>query len=233
MKINPPCKRFIIFSGGGGLIVRSQSVDVPAGRTVFEVNEVPASYDPNTTTVEILNIKGKASLVQIDVRRPDKRIMDMFINREKTASDSIIQSSTDLRGGNREKIIQICESAYYRRYEDMTGSISISIDAETPSQFTLQIKYFMEDSRIKWKPTIRVNIDDEKKKANIEGYIMVMNNSDFNFENVEFQFAEFDLIQEVGEEGFLSGIETAQAKQTLMPETKLLQNLKRVRKFIK
>jgi hypothetical protein len=233
MKINPPCKRFIIFSGGGGLIVRSLSVDVPAGRTVFEVNEVPASYDPNTTTVEILNIKGKASLVQIDVRRPDKRIMDMFINREKTASDSIIQSSTDLRGGNREKIIQICESAYYRRYEDMTGSISISIDAETPSQFTLQIKYFMEDSRIKWKPTIRVNIDDEKKKANIEGYIMVMNNSDFNFENVEFQFAEFDLIQEVGEEGFLSGIETAQAKQTLMPETKLLQNLKRVRKFIK
>lgn len=233
MVINPPCKKFVIFSGGGGLIYRSQIVEVPTGRTIIDIGDVPASFDPNTTTVELIDVNGDASVAQIDVRRPDKRIMDMFINREKSASDTIIQSSTDLRGSNRQKIIQICESAYYRRYEDMTGSISVVVDAKENSNFTLQIKYFIEDSRIKWKPTIRVNIDEKTKKANIEGYIMVMNNSDFSFENVELQFAEFDLVSDVGEEGFLEEIAFEQAAQTNMPKTKMLQNLRRVKKFIK
>ncbi|MBD3226927.1 MAG: hypothetical protein GF329_01965 [Candidatus Lokiarchaeota archaeon] len=234
MKINPSCSTFIIFSGGGGLVTRSQMVEVQQGQTTFEITDVPASFDPNTTTVELLeNVDDNVELVQIDVRRPDKRIVDSFIQREKTASDSIIQSSTDLRGANREKIIRICESAYYRRYEDMLGTIMISVKAKVPCKFKLQIKYFIEDTRIKWKPTIHVKINKDTHNAEIEGYIMVMNNSDFNFENVELQFAEFDLIREVGEEGLLGNIATEQAVQTKMPKTRLLQNLRRVKNIIK
>jgi hypothetical protein len=233
MKINPPCKTFIIFSGGGGLIYRAQPVEVPAGQTIFEISDVPASFDPNTTTVELKDVSGEVELSQIDVRRPDKRIVDSFIQREKDASNQIIESSTDLRGANREKIIQICESAYYRRYEDMMGIISVSVNAKVPSKFILQINYFIEDSRIKWKPTVHVKIDDITKKAIIEGYIMVMNNSDFNYENVDLQLAEFDLIREVGEEGFLDDIEEEQAVQTKMSKARMLQNLGRFRTLLK
>ncbi|TFF85235.1 MAG: hypothetical protein EU551_04435 [Promethearchaeota archaeon] len=233
MKINPPCKTFIIFSGGGGLIYRAQAVEVPAGQTTFEISDVPASFDPNTTTVELNDVSGEVELSQIDVRRPDKRIVDSFIQREKDASNQIIESSTDLRGANREKIIQICESAYYRRYEDMMGIISVSVKAKVPSKFILKINYFIEDSRIKWKPTVHVKIDDITKKAKIEGYIMVMNNSDFNYENVDLQLAEFDLIREVGEEGFLDDIEEEQAVQTKMSKARMLQNLGRFRTLLK
>ncbi len=233
MKINPPCKKFIVFSGGGGLIARSQVVEVPAGKTTFEINEVPASFDPNTTTVELLEIEGDVELSQTDVRRPDKRIVDSFIQREKTASDAIITASTDLRGSNREKIIGICESAYYRRYEDMIGTINVSVQAKVPSKFILQINYFVEDSRIKWKPAIHVNINKETKKAKIEGYIMVMNNSDFSFENVECEFAEFEVVSEVGEEGFLDDLEMEQQVQTKMPKARMLQNINRMRTLLK
>jgi hypothetical protein len=232
MTINPPCKKFIIFSGGGGLSFRSQTIEISSGQTLIEISDVPASFDPNTTTVELNNIKGNAKVIQIDVRRPDKRIMDMFINREKTASDAIIQSATDLKGSNREKIIQICESAYYRRYEDMKGTIIILVEAEESCESLLDIKYFIEDSRIKWKPTIQVEIDEKTKSANIEGYIMVMNNSDFSFENVELQFAEFELIKEVNDHGFLEQFEYEQAKQTELPATKLMKNLKKMKTMI-
>ena len=234
MKTNPPCKKFVIFSGGGGLITRSQVVEVPAGQTTFEISEVPASFDPNTTTVELLDITtGDVELNQTDVRRPDKRIVESFIQREKAASDAIIKASTDLRGSNREKIIQICESAYYRRYEDMIGMVSVSINAKVPTKFTLQISYFIEDSRIKWKPAIHVKIDKQTKQARVEGYIMVMNNSDFSFENVECEFAEFEVIHEVGEEGFLEDLEMEQAVQTKMPKARMLKNLARVRTVLK
>lgn len=234
MKINPPCKKFVIFSGGGGLISRSLVVEVPAGQTSFEISEVPASFDPNTTTVELLDIvSGEVELIQTDVRRPDKRIVDSFIQREKDASNQIIQASTDLRGANRDKIIQISESAYYRRYEDMLGTITVSVNAKAPSKFTLQINYFIEDSRIKWKPAIHVNIDKATKRADISGFIMVMNNSDFNFENVECEFAEFEVISEVGEEGFLDDLEMEQQVQTKMPKARMLQNINRMRTLLK
>lgn len=229
MRINPPCKKFVVFSGGGGLISRSQVVDVPAGRTSFEISDVPASFDPNTTMVELLDVTGDVALAQIDVKRPDKRIMDNFITREKTASDNIISASTDLRGSSREKIIQICESAYYRRYEDMLGSISVLLEAKAPSTFTLRVRYFIEDTRIKWRPTVHVNIDPKTHQATLEGYIMIMNNSDFSFENVEVEFAEFELTADVTEEGFFEDLATEQAVQNKMPSTNLLKRMKKSR----
>ncbi|MHA1733139.1 MAG: hypothetical protein ACTSU5_14420 [Promethearchaeota archaeon] len=225
--INPPCKKFVVFSGGGGLVSRSQQVEVPPGRSRFDIADVPASFDLNTTTVEVIGAEGAVELVQVDVRRPDKRIMDQFISREKQASDSIIQSSTDLRGANREKIIQICESAYYRRYEDMLGTISVIVDAKGPAKFTLQVKYFVEDSRIKWRPSIHVHVDPKTKRATIEGHLQVMNNSGFAFENVDLGFAQFDLQYDVGEEGFLDLIEAEQAVQTMMSKPQMLKRMKR------
>jgi len=63
------------------LITRSQVVEVPAGQTTFEISEVPASFDPNTTTVELLDISvGDVELSQTDVRRPDKRIVEGLVN---------------------------------------------------------------------------------------------------------------------------------------------------------
>ncbi len=235
MKINPPNKKFVIFSGGGGLMVRSQTVEVPAGRTIFEIDDVPASFDPNTTTIEISEPSEGSGieLVQIDVRRPDKRIIDSFIAREKNASNAIIQSSTDLRGESRDRIIQICESAYYRRFEDMFGAINVVIDAKAPGRFTLQVKYFLEDSRIKWRPGIHAYIDPKSKTSRVEFHIQVMNNSDFSFENVEVQFAEFELESEVGEQGYLANIATEQAVQNKMSAPNLLRQVKRVKKFFK
>ncbi len=233
MNINPPCKKFIIFSGGGGVVFRAMEIELPSGKTILNVADIPASFDPNTTTVELGNVNGDVNLIQIDVKRPDKRISDMFIEREKTASDAIIQSATDLKSSNREDIIEICESAYYRRFEDMKGGMKIIIHAEKQSTCTLEIKYFIEDSRIKWKPTIQVEINEQTKKADIEAYIMVMNNSDFNFENVDLQFAEFELEREIGYDGFLTEFANEQAMQTEMPKAKLVRNLRKMKTFIK
>ncbi|MHC1590703.1 MAG: hypothetical protein ACXQS8_01315, partial [Candidatus Helarchaeales archaeon] len=66
MKVNPPITRAIIFSGGGGLVVRQQKIKVNPGKNIFEVQEVPASFDPDTTTVEIQSSQpDKVKLIQL------------------------------------------------------------------------------------------------------------------------------------------------------------------------
>ncbi|GAB4312117.1 MAG: hypothetical protein Kow0069_12770 [Promethearchaeota archaeon] len=233
MEIKPRHERLVVFSGGGGLVVRSQTVEVPAGRTTIEIVDVPASFDPSTTSVDLLDVEGAVALVQVDVRRPDKRIMDAFIQREKTASDVIIRSSTDLRGDNRERIISICESAYYRRYEDMEGFVAVTVDAKVPSRFKLRLRYFLEDSRLKWRPSVHVRVDKATKKATVEFHAQIMNNTAFAYEDVEVQLAEFELEREVGEEGYLAAIEAEQAVQTKMARPNMLRRLKRVRALLK
>ncbi|MHA1313843.1 MAG: hypothetical protein ACTSRB_08060 [Candidatus Helarchaeota archaeon] len=194
MKINPPITRAIIFSGGGGLVVRQQKMKAVPGKNVFEVLEVPASFDPDTTTVEIKTGQPeKVKLVQLSVKLPDKKTVEMVINRERTASDNIITNATDLRAESRHKILNICESAYYRQYEDMYGELNIIVKSEIEDEIDITIKYFILDPRIRWTPTLQVDLDEKNKTANIIGYINVNNNSDFLFENVELEFAEFEL----------------------------------------
>ena len=198
MKINPQIKEAIIFSGGGGLAIREQKVKILPGKNTLEILEVPSSFDAETITVEIeTEHKDGIKLVQVSVSLPDKTISDMVISREKSAANQIISQATDLRTG-RNEILRICESAYYRQYEDMKGELTVIIQSDLEAEIQLTIKYFFTDMRIRWKPGIQVDLNENT--ARMVGYINVNNNSDFIFENVELKFAEFELAPEYADE---------------------------------
>ena len=232
MKINPIPTQFTIFSGGGGLIERTQKIRVHPGINQFEIDNVPASFDPSTTMVFFSN-NEKISLQQVDVKRPDKMIVDTFINREKQAAKNIIVNATDLRGESREKILQIIESANYRRYEDMKGTIIVSIESQIEQEIELTIKYFIEDSRIKWEPSLKVQIDEESGNATLEGYILVMNNTDISYPKCEIGFAEFEDIGVNPEDGFLDDLAMEQEAQNIMPRARMMKKMKKASNYFK
>ena len=195
MKINPTPTQFIIFSGGGGLIEREQKVHVVPGLNTFDIENVPAAFDPSTTMVYFPaeeKLADSITLQQVDVKRPDKKIVENFIQREQNAAKNIIANATDLRGENRELILQLIESANYRRYEDMQGTIIVTLDSDRDQELTLGIKYFIEDARIKWEPSMHVELDEETQTATIESYILVMNNTDITYPKCKVGFAEFE-----------------------------------------
>ncbi|MFX0101845.1 MAG: hypothetical protein ACFFCS_19930 [Candidatus Hodarchaeota archaeon] len=228
MKINPQPTKFIIFSGGGGMIERVQKVRVNSGVNRIEIDNVPAAFDPTTTTVFFPEPKEGINLMQVDVKRPDKRIVDNFINRERGAASQIIQNATDLRGSNRDQIIQLIESAHYRRYEDMNGTIIVSLEANSEKEISLGIRYFIEDSRIKWEPSLHIKINEGDNTATIEGFILVMNNTDISYPQCQVGFAEFEMESYVGEEGYLDDLGYEQEKQSVMPKKRMMSNLKKM-----
>nr|MDO8114542.1 hypothetical protein [Candidatus Sigynarchaeota archaeon] len=236
MKINPLPKKFIIFSGGGGIVERVQRVHLVSGVNRFEVGEVPAAFDPSTTTVFFPDPVEEVTLLQVDVKRPDKFIVNNFITREQNASNAIIQSSADLRGTNRDQIIDLIESAHYRRYEDMAGTIVISLESKTEQEITMGIKYFLEDSRIKWEPSLHIKIDEKKGVATVEGFILAMNNTDTSYPTCEASFAEFEMQTDVAEaiakEGFLNNLEAEQSAQNVMPANRMMKAVKQSKHFI-
>jgi len=194
LRINPPITDAIIFSGGGGLVIRKQKVRVTPGKNILEIMDVPASFDPETITVELKGEQlNSIKLSQISVKLPDRTIANMVIQRERNASNNIITNATDLRAESRKQILAICESAYYRQYEDMMGELNITIQSDIEGEVIIVIKYFIIDMRIRWKPGVQVDLDEKNNVATIVGYINVDNNSDFIFENVELEFAEFEL----------------------------------------
>ncbi len=69
--------------------------------------------------MDLIGASEDIEIVQIDVKRPDKNIMNQFIQREKSAATNIINAATDLRGQNRDKILSMIESTHYRAYEDV------------------------------------------------------------------------------------------------------------------
>src|SRR5271157_2037101 len=234
MKINPQPTKFIIFSGGGGLVFRQQEVKVSPGINTFEIDEVPAAFDPKTVTVELLNAPEGESieLVQIDVKRPDKNIMNQFIQREKSAATNIINASTDLRGQNRDKIITMIESTHYRAYEDVTASFSVILSSKVDATIDLGIRYFLEDARIKWEPSLHISMDQDTGQASLEGFILVMNNSDFAYPQCELQFAEFELERQVSDRGYLQDLEEEQSAQNAIPASRMVQNLKKMKSLL-
>jgi len=231
MKINPPPIKFIIFSGGGGLIERKQKVSLAQGLNRFEIENVPAAFDPSTTTVFFPTTTG-VTLQQVDVKRPDKRIVDNFISREKEAADIIIQNATDLRGASREKILELIESAHYRRYEDMFGNLVVSIESKTVQEIELGIRYFLEDDRIKWQPSLHVTIDEESGTANIEGFILVMNNTDISYARCELGFAEFETQGATPDTGYLDDLDMEQEAQNIMPRSRVMPKMKQMNKVL-
>ncbi|MBN2152371.1 MAG: hypothetical protein JW839_13045 [Candidatus Lokiarchaeota archaeon] len=233
MKINPPPVQFIVFSGGGGLVSRRQVVKIVPGLNTFDIDDVPAAFDPRTATVELLNAPAGMELVQLNVKRPDKSIMNQFIQREKGAATNIINAATDLRGQNREKIIQMIESTHYRAYEDVLGSFTAIISSKVEKEVDLEVRYFVEDARIKWEPSLHISIDKDAKAATIEGFIVVMNNSDFTYPQCELGFAEFELERQPDESGgYLNELQEEQAAQNIVPQSKMMQNLRRMKNLV-
>ena len=177
-------------------MIRKQTIKVAPGKNEFEIIDVPASYDPEQVTVEL---KGEnlnnIKITQLSLKLPDRTIVNMVIQRERNASNNIISSATDLRAESRKEILAICESAYYRQYEDMLGELSIIVQSDIEGEINLSIKYFFNDTRIRWKPGVQVDLDEKSNNATIIGYINVDNNSDLLLENVELKFAEFDLAE--------------------------------------
>jgi len=232
MKINPQPIKFIIFSGGGGLVFRRQSVKLTPGINTFEIDEVPAAFDPKTATVELIDAPESIEVVQLDVKRPDKTIISQFMGREKTAATNIINAAADLRGQSREKIIQIVESTHYRSYEDVVGSFTVIINSKITTTIDLEIRYFLEDARIKWEPSVHIALDQTSGEATLEGFILVMNNSDFTYPQCELQFAEFELAQAVSEAGYLENLEAEQSAQNVVPQSQMVKNLKRMSRIL-
>ena len=157
---------------------------------------MPASYDPEQVIAELEGENlDKIKITQLSLKLPDRTIVNMVIQRERNASNNIISSATDLRAESRKEILAICESAYYRQYEDMLGELDIRIQSDIEEEITLSIKYFFNDTRIRWKPGVQVDLNEKNNVATIIGYINVDNNSDILLENVELKFAEFDLAE--------------------------------------
>ncbi len=234
MKINPSPTQFIVFSGGGGLVFRRQIIKIVPGLNTFDIDDVPASFDPRTATVELLNAPASVEIVQLNVKRPDKSIMNQFIQREKGAATNIINAATDLRGQNREKVIQMIESTHYRSYEDVLGSFTAIISSKVEKEVELEVRYFVEDARIKWEPSLHISIDKDAKTATMEGFIVVMNNSDFTYSQCELGFAEFELERQPDESGgYLFDLEEEQEAQNKVPQSKMMPNLMRMKSFVK
>lgn len=232
MKINPPPTKIIIFSGGGAMIERTQLVSLIAGINSFEIDSVPAAFDPSTTSVFFPKGSGDASLIQVNVRRPDKKIVENFIKREQTAASTIIQNATDLRGENRDLIIQLLESAHYRRFEDMPGSIIVSLEAKSRQDLMLGIRYFLEDARIKWEPSLHIKIDEKNGTADIEGFILAMNNTDINYPPCDLYFAEFEMKTEVTERGYLEDLAVEQECQSMLPQNRMVQRVAKMKNLL-
>jgi hypothetical protein len=204
------------------------------GATSGENNEFcrrAIDFDPSTTTVFFPETPG-VTLQQVDVKRPDKRIVDNFISREKEAADIIIENATDLRGASREKILELIESAHYRRYEDMFGILIVSLESKEPQEIDLGIRYFLEDDRIKWQPSFHVTIDEENGTATIEGFILVMNNTDISYPRCELGFAEFETQGTIPDTGFLDDLNMEQQAQNVMPRSRVMPQMKKMNKVL-
>jgi hypothetical protein len=92
----------------------------------------------------------------------------------------------------REKVSSICEASSYRTYADMTGTFDFIINAKREGEIVVKINYFVSDIRIKWETTLNVNIENDNK-AEIEGFIVVDNQTAFTYDNIELGFAIFEI----------------------------------------
>ena len=183
--------------------------------------------------MDLIGASEDIEIVQIDVERPDKNIMNQFIQREKSAATNIINAATDLRGQNRDKILSMIESTHHRAYEDVLGSLSVILNSKVEIMIDLEIRYFLEDARIKWEPSVQITLNYETGETTLEGFILVMNNSDFAYPQCEPEFAEFELEHPISDEGYLPALEAQQNAQNIIPASSMMPNLKRMKSILK
>ncbi len=202
MSINPIVKEVIIFNAGGAIVKREMKLSLQQGANHFRIQNVPASFDPNSAEIVLEHLKPEdkhsISLQQTIVSLPDRNNSQQVIDREKSAANSIISYSIDFTREMREKISTICEASSYRTFNDMNGVFDFVINAQKEGEVIVKIQYFVQDIRIKWHTSLQVSIDDDNKMADIEGFIIVDNQSGFSYDNVELSFAIFELPQSSG-----------------------------------
>jgi len=196
MLIDPKVKKLDIFNGGGGIVKREIRLTLNQGINKFEIANVPASFDPNSADIklEYINPEDKdiIALQQTIVSLPDRNNSNQIIDREKAAANSIISYAIDFTREMRETVSNICEASSYRTYADMIGTFDFIINAKREGEIIVKINYFVNDIRIKWETTLNVNIDSDNN-AEIEGFIVVNNQSAFTYDDVELGFAIFEI----------------------------------------
>ncbi len=167
------------------------------GSNEFEIQNVPSSFDPNSADInlEYLNLEDKdfITLQQTIVSLPDKSNALQVIDREKSAANNIISYSIDFTREMRKMISEICETSSYRTYFDMNGTFNFIINSKKESEVIVKIKYFINDVRIKWSTRLTVSINGDRKTAEIEGFLVVDNQTGFSYYNVDLGFAIFEL----------------------------------------
>ena len=197
MLIDPKVNKLIIFNGGGGIVERQITLSLNQGLNKYEIANVPASFDPNSADIQLDFVnpgdKDSITLQQTIVSLPDKNTSQQIIDREKSAATSIISYSIDFTRELREKVSNICEASSYRTFADMKGVFDFIINASKEGEIIVKIKYFIADLRVRWQTSLQVEIKEEGKSAEIEGFLIVDNQTGFSYENVELGFAIFEL----------------------------------------
>jgi len=195
--IDPAVKSLIVFNSGGGIVEREMKLSLQQGRNEFHIQNVPASFDPNSADIQLEYIKaedeGDIILQQTIVSLPDRNNVEQVIDREKSAANSIISYAIDFTREMRQTVSSICEASSYRTYADMIGTFNFIINAMKESEVIVKILYFISDVRIKWEVNLQVDIKNDGKTAEIEGFIIVNNQTGFSYDNVDLGFAIFEL----------------------------------------
>lgn len=197
MLIDPKVNKLIIFNGGGGIVEKQIKLSLNQGLNKYEIANVPASFDPNSADIQLEFInpgdKDSITLQQTIVSLPDRNTSQQIIDREKSAATSIISYAIDFTRELREKVSTICEASSYRTFADMKGIFEFIINATKEGEVIVNIIYFIADLRIKWQTTLQVDIKDDGNNAQIEGFLVVDNQTGFSYEDVELGFAIFEL----------------------------------------
>lgn len=196
MLIDPKVSRVVIFNAGGGIVERGMKVSLNTGINEFQIENVPASFDPNSADIKLEHVNpgdtDAFKLQQTIVARPDINNSNQIIDREKSAANSIISFAIDFTREMREEINSLCEASSYRAYADMTATFNFIINAQRQGEVGVKILYFVNDLRIRWETSLQVNIK-EGNAAEIEGFIIVNNQTGFSYEDVDLEFAIFEI----------------------------------------
>jgi hypothetical protein len=198
MLIDPKVEKLIIFNAGGGIVERGIKLTLNQGINEFQIQNVPASFDPNSADIrlEYVTPEDRESIIlqQTITALPDMTNAQQLIDREKSAANSIISYAIDFTRELREKVTTICEASSYRTYADQKGIFDFIINCSNKEgEVIVKITYFVSDLRIRWHTSLQVKINDDGKTAEVEGFIIVDNKTGFSYDNVELGFAIFEL----------------------------------------
>jgi hypothetical protein len=188
LEINPPIKSFVVFSGGGGLITREETLRLQAGKNQIVIREVPASFDPETFVAEFESKKVK--LQEFVIKKPNRQYVDDNLRREGECAQRLINESVEL-GEQRRDILEICEAVSLRTYIDEEVYLVIWVEVPDSTESKLILSYFVDDVRFRWKPTIIAELDEDQQQCHVRGFIAITNESAKRLDEVEVSFADF------------------------------------------